>query len=356
MLEDSIPDMYECLISIANLGIKFGDERSRTFQIIVLENKYPLKYLHRSFLQVIEAVKELWKDYLVQNFMYTKIGLQHNNIAHYLNNAERIVEGCFVPSDQDILGHWTPSTGVYNQPMMIEDVVYNVYDVGGARSERKKWLYSFEAVDCVVFTVGLSDYNEEWYGDTNSLEESLELFKRLMTREQFTKSAFFLIFTKVDLFKAKLMHDPNYGGGSDLSHALEYWERRFIDMKPHPGRQLHIQFAATTASFKDNIVVMHARMQDQLSLAQRQNEIGMAMTGSTRHGRQNSSTKNEAGGVSPERFDNQSAQRRQLAKANADPEEEQSDALLTQFTIGLRAGEITSTTSLEISRSRPGVL
>ncbi|MCJ1401024.1 guanine nucleotide-binding protein subunit alpha [Xylographa trunciseda] len=361
VLEDSISDMYECLIGIKNSGIKFGDERSRAFQIIVLENKYPLNYLHDSFIRVIAAVKALWRDQLVQNFMYTKIGLQHNNIAHYLNNAERIVERCFIPSDQDILGLWTQSTGVYSRPMMIKDVIYNVYDVGGARSERKKWVHSFEAVDCVIFTVGLSDYNEYWYGDMNTLEESLELFKSIITGKWFTKSAFFLVFTKVDFFKEKLIHDPlenhfpDYRGGRDPSHALEYWEQRFIDLKPHPDRQLHIQFAATAASFKDTIVVMHFFMQEQLSLARRQHGVIVATTGSTSHARHDSSKQNKAGPDSPQRFDNQSAQHRQPLKADADPEEKESDALL-RFDFELFDGGISSTTSPEVLRSRPGAL
>ncbi|MCJ1380047.1 guanine nucleotide-binding protein subunit alpha [Xylographa soralifera] len=273
VLKDSISDMHECLTGLANQGISFGDDRSRAFQIRVLEFKYRLAYSHSDFLQVIEAVKELWKDWLVQNFMYRQIGLQHNNIAHYLNNAERYTGESFLLSDQDILGLWTQSTGVYSQPVMIEGVLYNVNDVGGARSERKKWIHSFEAVDCVVFTVGLSDYNVDWFNDVNSLEESLELFKSIITSKWFTKSTFFLIFTNIDLFKKKLMHDPmegyfpDYTGGSDFSNALEYWIRRFRDIKPHPDSQLHIQLAESTASFKDSIMELHDLMSGRLSTA-----------------------------------------------------------------------------------------
>ena len=86
----------------------------------------------------------------------------------YLSDAERIAGEGFLPSDQDILSLWTQSTGIYSQPMMIEGALYNVHDVGGCRSERKKWVHSFEAVDCVVFTVGLSDYNVAWLDDVVS--------------------------------------------------------------------------------------------------------------------------------------------------------------------------------------------
>ena len=103
--------------------------------------------------------------------------------------------------------------------------------------------------------------------------ESLELFKSLLISKSLTKSAFFLIFTKIDLFREKIIHDPmehyfpEYNGGSDFSNALEYWIQRFDNVKPHPQSQLHIQLAASTASFKDNIMEMHDLMPAQLSIA-----------------------------------------------------------------------------------------
>lgn len=35
----------------------------------------------------------------------------------------------------------------------------NLIDVGGQRSERKRWLHCFSSVDAVVFVVALSEYN-----------------------------------------------------------------------------------------------------------------------------------------------------------------------------------------------------
>ena len=161
-------------------------------QTIVLDTGLDYNHVyhdyHGDLLQVIGAVKELWNERLVQNFMYTQDLVQHDGIAQYvsslslipdrwiylptasyLNDAERILDEQFVPSDMDILGLWTQSTGIYRQPMTIEGVAYDVYDLGGARSEWRKWAHSFQAVDCVIFTVGLSDYNMHWsYGMVSS--------------------------------------------------------------------------------------------------------------------------------------------------------------------------------------------
>ncbi|MCJ1284042.1 guanine nucleotide-binding protein subunit alpha [Xylographa opegraphella] len=271
LLGNSISDMHYCLASLANQSMSFGDGRSSALQATVLENRQCLKYDHSNFLRVIGAVKELWNEYLVQNFMITQTRMRHDNIAHYLYHAERIVKEPFVPSDLDILGLWTPSTGISSQLRMIEGDVYDVHDVAGVPSEQRKWINVSEAVDCVAFTVGLSGYNVDWWYGMNPLVDSLGLFESLIASKRFTNSAFFLIFTKIELFRKKLLHDPmktyfpDYTGGSDLSNALVYWQSRFRHLMPHPCSQLHIQFAPSTASFQDNIMEMHDLMREELS-------------------------------------------------------------------------------------------
>lgn len=35
-----------------------------------------------------------------------------------------------------------------------------MFDVGGQRSERKKWIHCFEAVTSIIFCVALSEYDQ----------------------------------------------------------------------------------------------------------------------------------------------------------------------------------------------------
>lgn len=50
-----------------------------------------------------------------------------------------------------------------------------MFDVGGQRSERKKWIHCFDAVTSIIFCVALSEY------DQVLLEESNQVFSKTHT-------------------------------------------------------------------------------------------------------------------------------------------------------------------------------
>jgi guanine nucleotide-binding protein subunit alpha len=42
----------------------------------------------------------------------------------------------------------------------LADVSNSMFDVGGQRSERKKWIHCFENVTSIIFCVALSEYDQ----------------------------------------------------------------------------------------------------------------------------------------------------------------------------------------------------
>jgi len=38
-------------------------------------------------------------------------------------------------------------------------LAYRIFDIGGQRSERKKWIHCFEGVTAIIFIVALSEYD-----------------------------------------------------------------------------------------------------------------------------------------------------------------------------------------------------
>jgi len=49
------------------------------------------------------------------------------------------------------------TTGIIETLFDIRGVEFNIVDVGGQRSERRKWLHCFEAVTAVIFLAALDE-------------------------------------------------------------------------------------------------------------------------------------------------------------------------------------------------------
>jgi guanine nucleotide-binding protein subunit alpha len=47
-----------------------------------------------------------------------------------------------------------------------------MFDVGGQRSERKKWIHCFENVTSIIFCVALSEYDQVLLEESNQVWDS----------------------------------------------------------------------------------------------------------------------------------------------------------------------------------------
>lgn len=47
--------------------------------------------------------------------------------------------------------------------------IYRLFDVGGQRSERKKWIHCFEDVTAIIFCVAMSEYDQVLHEDETTV-------------------------------------------------------------------------------------------------------------------------------------------------------------------------------------------
>lgn len=112
---------------------------------------------------------------------------------------------------------------------------FSMFDVGGQRSERKKWIHCFEAVKSIIFCVSLSEYDQVLLEESrqNRMIESLVLFESVVNSRWFLRTTVILFLNKIDVFRQKIRKIPlerffpDYGGGTDLNKAAKYILWRF---------------------------------------------------------------------------------------------------------------------------------
>ncbi|KAL8203313.1 UNVERIFIED_CONTAM: hypothetical protein K2H54_047738 [Gekko kuhli] len=78
----------------------------------------------------------------------------------YLNDLDRIADSGYLPTQQDVLRVRVPTTGIIEYPFDLQSVIFRMVDVGGQRSERRKWIHCFENVTSIMFLVALSEYDQ----------------------------------------------------------------------------------------------------------------------------------------------------------------------------------------------------
>lgn len=203
---------------------------------------------------VADALMELWADAGVQEAFKRRHEYQlTDNVAYFANHIQRVCAAGYIPSQEDILRSRVRTTGITETSIHLSGKTLRVFDVGGMRSERKKWIHAFENVDSVVFTVDASAYCKTVREDetANRMQEQLTVWDSIANCRWFTESNFVLVFTKVDTLPETIELSPiaTYLPGfqqsiEDCSMAqlidsyLAFLKDRFISlMKKEEARQ-----------------------------------------------------------------------------------------------------------------------
>lgn len=78
----------------------------------------------------------------------------------FFKDLKRLFQPSYVPSDQDILRARLRTTGISETIFDLGQLTYKMFDVGGQRSERKKWIHVFDNVQVVLFLAAISGYDQ----------------------------------------------------------------------------------------------------------------------------------------------------------------------------------------------------
>ncbi|KAK4755932.1 hypothetical protein SAY87_009689 [Trapa incisa] len=160
-------------------------------------------------------IETLWKDEAIQQTYARGYELQVPDCAQYfMENLHRLAEANYIPTKDDILYARIRTTGVVEiqfSPVgehKKSGEVYRLFDVGGQRNERRKWIHLFEGVSAVIFCAAISEYDQTLFEDEskNRMMETKELFEWVLKQPCFEKTSFMLFLNKFDIFEKKILN------------------------------------------------------------------------------------------------------------------------------------------------------
>ncbi|KAI9319487.1 G-alpha protein [Dichotomocladium elegans] len=253
IFSNTIQSMRVTMEAMQDLGLAFRNPENEIHRRLVLEAPPQVDYLSH---ELVEAIATLWDDSAVKDCVDRANEFQLNDSArYYFDSILRIGQPHYIPSDQDVLRSRVKSTGITETTFVIGELTYRMVDVGGQRSERKKWIHCFENVTTLLFLVAISEYDQVLFEDAsvNRLQESLTLFDSICNSRWFIKTSIILFLNKIDLFAEKLPRSPlskyfdDYKGGDRYDAACQYLLQKFVSLNTRADtKQIYTHFTCAT--------------------------------------------------------------------------------------------------------------
>ncbi|EPQ60031.1 G-alpha-domain-containing protein [Gloeophyllum trabeum ATCC 11539] len=224
------------------------------------------------------AMMELWRDKTVRWILDQKRIRLEESSGFYLDEIDRITAKKYIPTDEDVLKARLKTLGVIEHSFMlshglVRGVEWKIYDVGGARSQRQAWAPYFEDVNAIIFLAPISAFDQALAEDprVNRLEDSLLLWKSVVSNKLLANVNIVLFLNKCDLLKAKLesgiqlnQHLFSYGDRpNDYESVRKYFYNKFGLMHqnhtPNRDRELYIHFTSVTDTRRTHTIINNVR-------------------------------------------------------------------------------------------------
>lgn len=214
-------------------------------------------------------INALWKDKAIQATFALRSKFQFPDSAPYFfDRIDQIAEDDYIPSKQDVLRSRVRTTGIVENAFEIDGNQFKMFDVGGQRNERKKWIHCFENVTAVLFVAAISEYDQVLYEDenTNRMMEALNLFEEICNSRWFRDTSMILFLNKRDLFEDKILKVSlracfeNYDGPDTYDAGCEFLQEQFESRNRNPDKQVYTHI--TCATDTDNISAVFNAVKD----------------------------------------------------------------------------------------------
>ena len=276
-----------CMLSAATLMSKNGMQFSEvTTTNLAWENFIKLMKSHNTVSlmsdtdrqEVFKFLQTAYQEPSTREFLtinrdavpLAEIGL------HFIDKIKEVTTPGYLPNDRDILRCRLPTTGVHEIEFLYKDSMFKMIDVGGQRSERRKWIHFIDNVTAIIFCVSLNEYNMPLDEDPgqNAMTESMNIFESIINSVFFKDKQIILFLNKIDLFREKIkLHPLNRyfndftGNPSSEKDSVAYIQGKYLALDKQTNRKIiaHPTCATNTKNIETVTSVAFNGILDQLA-------------------------------------------------------------------------------------------
>lgn len=219
-------------------------------------NYAPLEYIskidmHQDFEYTndfFDNVKKLWHDDGIQECYSRSAEYIIPDCAKYfLDRVSEVAQPDFIPTDQDILQSRRTTTDI--QKIEFEMKIprkygggtqnFWMFDVGGQRGERRKWIQVFDGIHTILFLVACNTFDQVLSDaedpNTNRLQEAINLFQDVWSSRFLQDSGFIVFLNKQDLLKKKVE------SGASIGHYFPEYYNYIVNAKDGDNNDEYIR-------------------------------------------------------------------------------------------------------------------
>ncbi|XP_056123271.1 guanine nucleotide binding protein (G protein), alpha activating activity polypeptide O, b [Rhinichthys klamathensis goyatoka] len=255
VFSNTLQSLASILRAMETLGIEYADKDRYADAKMVFDVVGRMEDTEPYSTELLAAMIHLWTDAGTQACFGRSREYQLNDSAqYYLDSLQRIGSPDYLPTEQDILRSRVKTTGIVETNFSFKNLNFRLFDVGGQRSERKKWIHCFEDVTAIIFCVAMSGYDQMLHEDetTNRMHESLMLFDSICNNKFFVDTSIILFLNKKDLFEIKIVKSPlnicfpEYTGPNTFEAAATYIQGQFESKNRSPNKEIYCHLTCAT--------------------------------------------------------------------------------------------------------------
>ncbi|KIK65888.1 hypothetical protein GYMLUDRAFT_239570 [Collybiopsis luxurians FD-317 M1] len=257
-------------LNLTQQGLKYVLEAMEEMELKVSEENLPFVDLIENAPDIRDGepfppsyhtpLASLWADpNLQQAYERGNEAALPENLIYYFSNLDRLFEPGYQPTEQDIIHARARTIGITETTFSLKDHEMLMVDVGGQKSERRKWIHCFQDVTSILFLVSLSGYDQCLVEerDANQMQDAMTIWDSICHSQWFKQTSIILFLNKNDLFEKKIPHSdiknffPDYDGEpGDAKAGREYFKKRFgrLAQKADKTKEREIYIHTTTAT------------------------------------------------------------------------------------------------------------